>query len=186
MSDLFKKPWAAPSELPKKTAERISILEEFTRTKAKYTEHPPRESPKANADREGRFLGLRWMEFHPNKDMPRGWCLLKHRWVRGWSLSYNPPPITSRREYVEITDGGVYSGLYFDSQVCKFYSVKQNPTSFWQRMLPKGMYWTLARFGGKWRFSRSQTPFMDWSLASAPPAKRIMNDDGTEDFEEIT
>lgn len=178
----FLKPWAAPSELPKKAAENIAKSENYVRSK-QWIEQPPKELPKAPADREGRFLGIHWMDFHPNKDKPQGWCLLKHRWVRGWSLSYNPPPITSRREYVEITDGGDYEGLYFDSQVCKFYSVKQNRSSFWQRRLPKGLYWTLAKVGGRWRFSKSQLPFIEWSIESAPMMKRVVKEDGTEDFE---
>lgn len=187
MTEPFKKPWAAPSEVPKKTAEKIAAMAAYERAKKEQPNplEPEdrwyRRKPMA-ADREGTFLGIRWMQYHPSKDKPLGWSILRHRWVLGISLSYNPPPVTFRREYIEITDGGDYVGLRFDKDVNKFYRVVQNPITFWQRRLPNGMMWTLAKVHAKWRFSRSMLPFIDWSIQNAPKARLVMNEDGTEDY----
>lgn len=119
-------------------------------------------SPPLVHDRIWALFGLPVLDFWPGKPKPYGWAILWHKWNKGITLSYRLPE--PRKEYITWTVPDEDD----PDRLNVFGGWVAAPLTFWERWLPRGFTFSIARLGGRWRINRSQCPFMDASLSSAP------------------
>lgn len=151
------------SETPQQGAKIISRLVAIE-SRWKWDESSLKQpvARKLVTDRDGIFLGMRWMDFWPGKHRPIGWSLLLHKWNWGISISYLPPQLITTKEIV-------YHDSPDDPMSIEAIEVtKTQLPDFWHRRYPTGTMLTIARLGRKWRITRARCPFMEASLQAAP------------------
>lgn len=148
-------------------------------TRRRYLEYKPppqRRIVEVTIKRQRKFFGIPIVEYTPLHKLPDGWSIGWHTWNKGITLSYVPPPRQKVDALIKVAgDDETPAGEY---EVRK---VEVHP-SFWQRKLPRGWSFTLAKLCGQWTFTRSATPFLEASLnintVSVEQWQELMNTDG--------